>query len=176
MNYRTHYLCDLYYKTLDGPESLFKAYRSLFETLLDIPFVVVHPMDDNRFKDGLELRESYFKYYDFDVEDIMDDCTVLEALIALAYRMEKDIMAPAHGEFDCFRWFWGMIERLGLTEFDEDGYDEGWIRQIIDRFLYRKYEKNGKNGGIFPLHFCEEDVREMELWDQMNAFLCENYV
>ena len=172
MNYRTHYLHDLYFKTLDGPESLFKAYRSLLETLLDIPFRVIHPMDENRFKDGLELRESYFKYYDFDVEDISPQCTVLEALIALAYRMEKDIMAPMNGEFNCFRWFWGFIEALELDEFDENDYDEGWIRRIIDRFLDRDYDEKG---GIFPLHFCKEPPADMELWDQMNQFLCENY-
>ncbi len=169
------YLDYLYREILGCPESRFKAYRSLFKTLLDIPFRVVHPMDENRFKDGLELREDYERTYGRRIVDISDDCTVLEALIALAFRMEKDIMAPMSGNFDCFRWFWGFIEALELDEFDEFGYDEGWICRIIDRFLDREYDENGKNGGIFPLHFCNEDARDMELWAQMNEFLCENY-
>jgi len=172
---KRNYLEWLYFDILNGPESLFKAYRSLLETLLDIPFRVIHPMDENRFKDGLELREDYICNYHGKKPAIMPVCTVLEALIALAFRMEKDIMAPMNGDFDCFRWFWGFIENLELTDFDENDYDEGWIRRIIDRFLDREYDENGKNGGIFPLHFCKEDARDMELWSQMNEFLCENY-
>ena len=169
------YLDWLYFEILNGPDSLFKAYNSLFKTLLGIDYVVVHPMDKNRFKDGLELREDYCRDNCVYLSDISDNCTVFDAFVALAYRMEKDIMAPMAGKFDCFRWFWGFIEALELDDFDENGYDEGWICSIIDRFLYRKYDKNGKNGGIFPLHFCNEDAREMELWSQMNEFLCENY-
>ena len=60
--------------------------------------------------------------------------------------------------------------------FDENDYDEGWILKIIDAFLDRKYDKNGENGGLFPLHFCNRDAREMEIWDQMNEYLVENWV
>ena len=170
------YLNWLYFDILDGPESRFKAYYSLFKALLDIPYVVVHPMDKNRFEDGLELREDYCRENGIDFVDICPECTVLEMFVAFAYRIEKEIMASASGKFDCFRWFWGFIEALELDEFDENDYDKGWICKIIDNFLYRKYDKFGKNGGIFLLHFCNTPAFEMELWDQMNEFLVENYL
>lgn len=159
----------LYFDVLKGPESRFKAYISLVRTLYTIPFRWVHPMDKNRYMDALYMRNEYYYIVD-------DEISVLEVLIALSVRMEKDIMAPAMGENDYFRWFWGMIEHLELDEFDENNYDEGWILKIIDAFLDRKYDKNGENGGLFPLHFCNRDAREMEIWDQMNEYLVENWV
>ena len=138
----------LYFDVLHGPESYFKAYISLVRTLYTIPFRWVHPMDKNRYMDALYMRNEYYYVVD-------DEISVLEVLIALSVRMEKDIMAPAMGEND---------------------YDEGWILKIIDAFLDRKYDKNGENGGLFPLHFCNRDAREMEIWDQMNEYLVEYWV
>lgn len=174
--HKKDYLHWLYFDILDGPEGHFNAFKSLFKTLLSIPYRWVHPMDENRCKDGLAMREDYCSDYGYEIDDILGDCSVLEMLIALSYRIEKEIMAPAVGKFDCFRWFWGMIEHLELDDFDENGYDEGWIYSIIDRFLDRKYDENGENGGLFPLHFCKKAAYEMEIWDQMNEYLVENWV
>ena len=173
------YISWLYFNVMNGPGNRFNAYKRLYLRLLETPYRYTHPMDKNRFKDGLELRGDYFEY---DPDNCMwidvnyEDCTVLEMLVALSYRMEKDIMASASGDFDCFRWFWGMIEHLRL---DTIRYNGGYyieIDDILENFLDRKYDSSGENGGLFPLQNCEVPAYEMEVWSQMNEFLCENYV
>ena len=170
------YMRWLYFNVLGGSDNVYKRYKSLFKTLMDIPYRYTHPMDKNRYMDGLRLREDYMdetgKYF----VDICDECTVFEMFVALAYRMEKDIMAPALGDFDSFRWFWGFIETLELDEFDEDHYDEGWIYKIIDAFLDRKYDKNGKNGGIFIVKNVRKPLYHIEIWEQVGDFLNEHYI
>ena len=164
---------------LNGPRTRFKASRRLFKALLYFPYRYSHPMDKNRFKDGLDMRMEYCSGISASDEDILEQelpkISVLEVLIALSYRMEKDIMASTTGKFDCFRWFWGMICSLGLDDFDENRYNYEEILEICENFVDRKYGPNGENGGIFPLHFCKEPAFDMELWDQMNEFLAENY-
>jgi len=173
------YLDWLYFDVLHGTETRFKAYNSLFKALLDIPYIPLHPMDKNRFKDGLELREEYIlgcsmgltgfeSRKNTKIEDYLPECSVLEMIIALSVRIEKDIMAPADGKNDYFRWFWGMICTLELDEFDEKHYDFGWIDKIISEFL------EGKRA-IFEVKNPYKNVRDMQIWDQMNAFLVENY-
>ena len=163
------YLDWLYFDILNGPETSFKAYNSLFRALLGVPYRYTHPMDRNRFKDGLELREDYCRAKGEDLSDILEDCTVFEMFVALAFRMEKDIMAPMSGDFDCFRWFWGFIEALELDEFDENDYDFGWICKIIDQFLDREtYIFSGFEG--------DEGFGELQIWDQMNEFLDRDYI
>lgn len=176
------YLEWLYYDILNGPDSRFKAYRSLFTALLGIPYRYTHRMDKNRFKDGLELRETYCREFgvifdeicvDFDEYGINfagfeackdGECSVFEMFVAFAYRIEKDIMAPMEGDFDCFRWFWGFIEALELDEFDENSFDEGWIYRIIDEFLEGEH-------CIFDGFEGDREFGELQLWDQMNEFL-----
>lgn len=178
------YLEWLYYDILNGPDSRFKAYRSLFTALLGIPYRYTHRMDRNRFKDGLELRETYCREFGVYWDDICsdldipmsdfeqfeackeDECSVFEMFVAFAYRIEKDIMAPMEGDFDCFRWFWGFIEALELDEFDENSFDEGWIYRIIDDF------EDGKTY-IFDGFEGDREFGELQLWDQMNEFLAD---
>lgn len=180
-----NYLRWLYFDVLDGPERRFKTYNSLFETLLLEPYIPLHHMDRNRFKDALTMRNEYIlgdlvgyggpyesseecKDCKDEIEDILPECSVLEMLIALAVRMEKEIMAPANGDNDYFRWFWGMICTLELDDFDEKHYDEGWIKKITDDFLRgERY--------IFRLKGGPEVNDGLQIWDQMNRFLVENY-
>ena len=61
-----------------------------------------------------------------------------------------------------------MIESLELDEFDEKHYDIGWISKIIDEFL------DGKRY-IFKLKSDEKSVRTLQIWDQMNQYLMENW-
>lgn len=134
--------------------------------------------DRNRIDDALRLRE------DFIVEQLSREdeslvsifrnrpCSLLEVLIALAYRME-DVM-----EIDRFPiWFWEMLSNLGLEEFDNDHFDVKQIRKvdsIINRWLDRRYSHDG-TGGIFPLKDPPKDQRNEEIWYQMSAYLIENY-
>ena len=60
---------------------------------------------------------------------------------------------------------------MGLNEYDDDHYDEEAVDDITDRMLDRKYGKSGK-GGLFTFrHKTNRDVRDIEIWDQMQLWL-----
>ena len=54
-----------------------------------------NPMDENRMYDGLNLRYLYSLNSEYDYNDILDaldnPCSILEMIIALAYKIEVDI-------------------------------------------------------------------------------------
>lgn len=159
-----------------------KDYSKLFKELLGIKFMHFVGNDVDRAKDGLELRfrfeEEYGKLYELE-KKLEGECSILEAFVALAERCERDIMC----DFDCgdrtSEWFWVIMDNLGLSTFTNSSFNSDEIWRICEIFNLRKYGKSGKNGGAFPLkrrHLdFESDVREVELWYQMNWYLTENY-
>ena len=64
-----------------------------------------------------------------------------------------------------------MLESLDLASMDDDvGVDERYFDRVVDRFLAREYEPNGK-GGLFILHNCPHDLRSVEIWYQAMWYL-----
>ena len=53
---------------------------------------------------------------------------------------------------------------------DERRYDEYYVNQVIDKFLNRTYEPDGK-GGPFYIPYSVKDLREVELWYQAMWFI-----
>lgn len=68
------------------------------------------------------------------------------------------------------QWFWDMVRNLGLMNMTDDRFDEGHVRKVIDTFLDRKYEPDGQ-GGLFKIRHCRRDLREVEIWCQLNWYL-----
>ena len=68
------------------------------------------------------------------------------------------------------QWFWGMITNLGLGSMTDDRFDEKHVDECVDRFLYRKYERNGR-GGLFTIRNCDRDLRKAEIWHQLCWYL-----
>jgi hypothetical protein len=128
------------------------------------------PTDSSRAEDGIDLRALYFDETDEDF-DLDEPCTVLEMLIALALRIERDIMGEPGYDYP-ERWFWTMIKNLGLS--DERGglFSENYCSNVIENWLSRKYDSNGY-GGLFPLKYPHSDQRKIPIWDQMSAYLNE---
>ena len=126
--------------------------------------------DDNRAADGLVLRSTFTDDEGWNTLPFPGEpCSVLEMLIALASRIDRDIMWD--GEKDnTAKWFWEMINNLNMNWHDsEDVYCK------IDNFLHRKYDVNGV-GGIFPLKKGNfQDQRDVEIWYQAQSYLMENY-
>jgi hypothetical protein len=73
-----------------------------------------------------------------------------------------------------------LMKNLGISVMDEEDFDlqkeatEAFWKAKIDRFLDRKYESDGSNGGLFVVKNVDEDLRNMPIWYQMNVFLEEN--
>lgn len=147
--------------------------------LHDTDFVYIFDLDANREKDGLDLRRRFIYehgYTDYAEQKLIDmgPCSVLEMMIALAQRCEEHIMSdPENG--DCTgKWFFAMVDSLGLSEMDDAHFDAQRVSRVIERFMYRKYSPNGK-GGLFTIPNCQTDMRRIEIWYQMMRYLT-NYV
>lgn len=155
------------------------SYMKLFKHLYRIEFVSIIPNDINRAKDGCDLRYRFGMEYDEqninDILDILDrPCSVLEMIIALAIKCEETIMDdPRYGD-RTIQWFWNMMYNLGICHMTDDFYDEDLVEDVLDKFLYREYEPNGK-GGLFYIKNCEEDMRDLNIWSQLCYYLNNFY-
>ena len=144
------------------------TYWRLLTILHSTEFVWLIQGDDNRAQDGIELRSDFM--LECRIPDHPDwralGCSVLEMLIAFSKRAEFMTEIPYR------EWFWEFIENLGLKEFNDGAefHDEDAI-SIIDRFVWRTYDRNGE-GGIVPITHAKEDQRHVQVWYQ----LCEYVV
>ena len=69
-------------------------------------------------------------------------------------------------------WFFDMLRSLGLYGMRNERFDEERARDIVYIFLKHKYEPDGR-GGIFTLGHPPKDVRQMEIWHQLQWYLNE---
>lgn len=160
-------------------------YRTMLDTLSDIPFTWTIPNDENRAGDGSSLRlrfavESNLRC----LESSLDEpASVLEVLYALALRIENEVMYEPELGDRTNDWFWMMLKNLGLdrfsnkTIFRDDRGDYGrffnvceQIDDIVYRWMDRTYNRDG-TGGIFPMPGSKKDQRKIEIWRQVMEIL-----
>jgi len=130
-------------------------------------------MDENRAKDGNDLRYRYM--YEHGIANLspaffMQPCSVLEMMVALAIRMEEQIMSDSEYGDRTGEWFWNMLVSLGLDEMNNKNFDEEYTSHCVQRLLGREYEPDG-HGGLFIVEDCAYDLREVEIWYQMAWYL-----
>lgn len=143
------------------------SYVRLMNALYDKEFYSTVGMDENRIEDGLSLREEYCG--DEGSEKL---CSLLEVMVALALRCEREILAGVATGSDVF---WDMLDNLGLIDYTDYRFDGDEVDYILDRLLDREYEKDGR-GGLFYLGKSGEiDMREEEIWWQMNIYALRKY-
>lgn len=134
-------------------------------------------MDGNRAEDGVYLRYRFGyerKHNDTVIANLIDnsDCSVFEMLAALAIRCEEHIMNNPDIGNRTGKWFWCMINNLGLSDMNDENFDEAYTEMVIDRFLDHEYKRNGE-GGLFVLECPPRDLRYVEIWHQAMWFLDE---
>ena len=152
------------------------SYRKLFVLLYDKEFNFIIPNDINRARDGVDLRYRFSLAVDDGraMEALDGPCSVLEMMVALAIRCEESIMDdPQYGDRTS-QWFWNMISNLGISSMTDDNFDEEFVKARINTFLYRQYKPNGK-GGLFYIKDCPDDLRDVEIWDQLCWYLNKIY-
>lgn len=160
-------------KVMDNPET-YERYSLLLDSLFIKPFEWSVANDDNRLADGMNLRRDFNYIFGDSIWTYqLGPCSCLEMMIALSERCELDIMGIP-GEEDIGRWFWIMLENLGLLEYDNLHFDGLEVNGILDIWLKREYWPDG-TGGVFPNPGSNLDQRKVEIWDQMNAYLVNNY-
>ena len=154
------------------------SYRKLMKKLHETEFYYTIPLDGNREEDGVDLRYRFAQeegYRDFVVANCLDNypCSVLEMMIALAIRCEETIMSDPDVGNRTGKWFWEMVESLGLSDMTDRNFDLDYVDRVVKRFLDRKYKRNGE-GGLFTLKHCRQDLRQVEIWYQMCWYLNES--
>lgn len=106
--------------------------------------------------------------------------SVLEIFVTLAVECEDKLMHDDARGNRTAKWFWMILENLGIDRYDDIHYTANAsekISDIIDIFLERDYDYCGKSGGCaFPCEKPFYDIREAALWEQMNWYLSENYM
>lgn len=158
---------DGYVKGLRYEELLFYIYQK--------DFVYILPRDENRFQDGVSLRYLFGNEVGApreQIEYVLDSrpCSVLEMLVALSIRIENEIMSDSDYGNRTWKWFWKMMTNMNLGGMTNDKFDKAYVDRCIERMLARKYEANGR-GGLFTIANCREDLRNVEIWAQMNWYI-----
>lgn len=153
-----------------------EKYTVLCEFLDSVEFVVMVPMDNNRYEDGISLRYRYA--YDKSISERLATrnlgdrgCTVFEMMVALALRMEEDIMCGTEYGDRTTIWFCDMLKSLTLDTMSNRNFDEDRAEKVINAFLLRKYQQNGR-GGLFTINNRpDQDLRRVEIWYQAMWYL-----
>lgn len=148
------------------------SFRKLLMHLHAAEFTFTISKDINRAKDGADLRYRFALSLDsMDILEYLDGpCSVLEMMVALAIRCEENIMDDPRVGDRTGQWFWGMISNLGLGGMSDDRFDKRYVDGVLERFLNRRYEPNGR-GGLFTILNCDRDLRTIEIWVQLLWYL-----
>ena len=151
--------------------------RRLLAHLHEVDFIYTMPMDGNRADDGVNLRYRFGSdrgYDDAMIATCLDDrdCSVFEMMVALAVRCEEHIMDDPDVGDQTARWFWAMVDSLGLNNMTGSNYNKLYVDTTIDIFLNREYKRNGE-GGLFTIADNNCDMRSMEIWYQLCRYLDE---
>lgn len=148
------------------------SYRKLLMRLHDTAFYFSMGLDEDRAQDGINLRYKFaFENGIHDIDDyIYTPCSVLEMMVALAYRMDEQIMYDDELGDRTGTWFWGMVKSLGLFSMTDDNFDRDYVDDRLAIFMDRHYDAEG-HGGLFTVEHGKTDMRELTIWYQMNAYL-----
>lgn len=145
-----------YFETLINMVNSKKAskYLHFLMFLYDFPFISIMPMDDNRRKDGLCLRQR-LGFSD------LSDCSWLEMLIALAERCEAE-MADV-GENRTWFWFWLIIDYMFSVPVNDVHFDEETVKMTL----------NGIQEHRISINSNRPELAKEEIWTQAMALLNE---
>lgn len=162
----------MYNLVCDGRYCNETSYRKLLMRLHSTEFIFIIPMDENRAVDGVSLRYRFaLSQEQEELADYIDGpCSVLEMMVALATRCEESLMDDLEIGERTGQWFWNMITSLGLGSESDTRFDRRYVEDVVEHFLYREYEPDGR-GGLFTIKNCRRDLREIEIWLQMNEYL-----
>lgn len=147
-----------------------QTYWDLLSIMYEKEFVWFIPNDDNRLGDGLDLRTEFCHAQHIRVSALRDlgPCSFLEVLIGLSRRLAFAAGGTASG------WAWQLLCNVKLQRMNDpiSRRQVDRINVALDQVIWRTYEPDG-HGGLFPLSWCDEDQRKVELWYQMSAYINE---
>lgn len=163
--------CDYLIDLVRLGDNLREDYGELLLYLHTIPFKYTIPLDENRLKDGIRLRNDFTD----DVRGLDQyPCSVLEVLVSFAIRIDQEMTGdPRDPHPDII--FWDMLYNLNLEMCDNSHFNEGYVLSHILKWLSRDFDSFGR-GSIFPLKkaYDSPDQRKVEMWTQMLCYIHDN--
>lgn len=147
-----------------------RSYWKLLRVLYTKEFTWIVPNDDNRLEDGKQLRMAFVReahIQDVDQDWIELGCSMFELMVGLSDRLAFEAGGEPH------YWFWHLMENLDIRGYTDDRrVPKKRIEDILDRVIWRTYDRNGQ-GGFFPLKGRCDDQRKIELWYQLSSYVLE---
>lgn len=151
-----------------------EVYGECLSFAMDYPFRVILTMDGNRMVDGQNLRAEFSSKCDI---PFVDSCTaflgkpvsVFEVLLALVIRGDEQFMYDPVIGSRAPKWFRMTMQNIGLLDISAK---DQWHHRV-ERFINRAYNPDGSGGGAFVVKSKTNDLRNEELWTQMNLFFDE---
>lgn len=158
--------------------SAYGSFDKLMSYLYSRTFVCEIPNDNNRAADGLEMRMRFVEETDgYTYRDVhlylTQPCNMLEMMVALARRCEDYIMSDPDVGDRSGVWFWEMITSMHLDQMTDDIFDGNHAEDAVNMVLEHTYQRNG-DGGLFTIADPDRDMRDAEIWYQMNWYLAEH--
>lgn len=154
-------------------------YRSVLEDLYFKEFRWTFEMDENVVGWGLYLRDRFLdespsgRRYAKIYGENDNPCSILEVMVALSINMEDKIASNDEFGDRTSEWFWAMMASLGLDIYDEKYYNESKIDDILEKFLDRRYRKDGKGGLFWFKSRVKKASNLMNLWEQAMNWLSD---
>lgn len=170
-NLRDEYFEWMYHTVCNGRFAKENSYRDLLSYLHSVVYTWQISDDKNRAEDGeegLRWRFAYENHVNV-CHELDGPCSVLEMILALAYKCEEIMDDAAVGD-RTVQWFWRMIANLGLNGMTDRHFDIIKTEYIVNSFLNRDYEPDGY-GGLFVIRNCKYDLRDVGTWTQMLWYL-----
>ena len=174
----------LFSKVYDQGGEKVKSHRKLLNALFEFPFKPTNPLDQAREEDGIDLRWRYY-WENFHIDDNTDisiynfnpnmyhtQCSVLEMMVALAFRADENFTREHIHRSSVPDIFWEMITNMGLIAETDPLFDIEYVTLKLERFISRTYEPNGR-GGLFYFKNIDTDIREVEIWYQLCWYVNE---
>ena len=96
-------------------------------------------------------------------------------LVSLADSVELTVMRDSAYGARTHEWFWCMIDNLKLTSCDNEHYNKSLVWQTLENFVERRYLKDG-TGSIAYTTTQSVDFRKLDIWQQFNIYISENYL
>lgn len=150
-------------------------YSLLMTKLHETEYIYSLEKDANRYDDGLDLKKTFCWEVGIGLqtaEILGTQCSILEMMVALASRCEVSIMSdPSKGNRTGL-WFMTMLKSMHLDSQTNDVYNESYVENRLRIMLYRNYDEYG-DGALFKVNDPVYDMREAEVWMQMNWYLSE---
>lgn len=167
----------LYFLAFDNDDER-DTYSILLDFLNSEGYSPTNIRDKNRVSDSIDFR---YRFGDelgiprqvIDNELSFKKVSILELMITLSYYCYENVSQfSLNCQMNVSSWFKDMLESLGLRYFTNKNFDAVQVHNIITNFLSNKISPNGK-GGLFTINDPRIDMRQCELWYQMNYYINE---